>query len=93
MLVVVLDSGDFSGAPWTMAGPRWLVYVPYIGYWQVEVEYPLRCSLYRLCFVSDNGELCSLIQVQDLCSAWVVLRFGITDYFLLLNPRVTFRIQ
>jgi hypothetical protein len=42
MLVVVLDSGDFSGAPWTMAGPRWLVYVPYVGYWQVEVEYPLR---------------------------------------------------
>jgi hypothetical protein len=30
VLVVVLDSDDFTGAPRTMAGPRWLVYVSYI---------------------------------------------------------------
>jgi hypothetical protein len=30
------------------------------GYWQVRVEYsPMGCSLFRLCFVSGDGELCS----------------------------------
>jgi hypothetical protein len=56
---VVLNSGDFFGAPGTMAGPRVLLYLLYVIYfdlWQVQVESsPMEFSLCCLCIVSGDG--------------------------------------
>jgi hypothetical protein len=38
--MVVLDSGDLSGAPGTVASPRLLYYLDYVFSYQVQVEYP-----------------------------------------------------
>jgi hypothetical protein len=40
VFVVVLDSGDLSGARGNMAGPRVFYYLNYVLYWKVQVEYP-----------------------------------------------------
>jgi hypothetical protein len=40
VFVFVLDSGDYSDTPGTMAGPRLIYYLDYVLYWQVQVYYP-----------------------------------------------------
>jgi hypothetical protein len=57
----MLNSGDLSGVPGTIASPGvllYLLYVLYIDLWQVQVEFsPMESSLCRLCVISGDGDL------------------------------------
>jgi hypothetical protein len=83
VLVVVLDSDGFFGTPGTMSS-SWVAplrHLHLLG--QVEVEYPVGCSLCPSVdyLISDNGERCSLVNKVGFLSPLSLFYYYFIFYF------------